>query len=268
MAETEVCGGDRRWSLRGMTALVTGGTRGIGYAVVEELVNFGAEVYTCSRKQNDLDQCLEKWKGKGLKVSGSVCDLSSRSEREKLIESVTSCFNGKLNILVNNAGTSIPKEATNFTAEDYSIIMGTNFEASYHLCQLAHPFLKASGNGSIVFTSSVAGVIVIPFASIYAASKGAINQVTKNLACEWAKDNIRVNAVAPHIINTSLIEAVCQVPSQKENIESLIRRAPMKRAGEPSEVASMVTYLCLPTASYITGQIICVDGGFTVNGFA
>ncbi|MCD7454109.1 hypothetical protein HAX54_023471 [Datura stramonium] len=267
MAGREIGGGDRRWSLRGMTALVTGGTRGIGYAIVEELANFGAEVYTCSRSQNDLDECLEKWRRKGFKVSGSVCDVSSISQRQTLMESVTSSFNGKLNILINNAGTTIPKEATNFTAEDYSIIMGTNFEASYNLCQLAHPLLKASGNASIVFNSSAAGVIAVPLSSIYAASKGAINQVTKSLACEWAKDSIRVNAVAPWIINTPIIEAACQVPSQKKNIESLIGRAPMKRAGEPSEVSSLVTYLCLPTASYITGQIICVDGGYTVNGF-
>ncbi|XP_059310688.1 tropinone reductase homolog [Lycium ferocissimum] len=236
-------------------------------AIVEELGSFGAEVYTCSRSQNDLDECLDKWRSKGFKVSGSVCDVSSTSQRQKLIESVTSRFNGKLNILVYNAGTTIPKEATNVTAEDYSIIMGTNFEASYNLCQLAHPLLKASGNASIIFNSSVAGVIAIPLSSIYAASKGAINQVTKSLACEWAKDNIRVNAVAPWIINTSIIEVACQVPSQKESIENLIGRTPMKRAGEPSEVSTLVTYLCLPTASYITGQIICVDGGFTVNGF-
>ncbi|MCD7454108.1 hypothetical protein HAX54_023470 [Datura stramonium] len=131
MAEREIGGGDRRWSLRGMTALVTGGTRGIGHAIVEELANFGAEVYT-----------------------------------------FTSSFNGKLNILVNNAGTIKPKEATKTTEQDYSIVM-------------------------------------VPNTSIYAASKGAINQVTKNLACEWAKDNIRVNAVAPWIVKTPIVEAAC-----------------------------------------------------------
>ncbi|KAJ8565423.1 hypothetical protein K7X08_007999 [Anisodus acutangulus] len=99
MAETEIGGGDRRWSLRGMTALVTGGTRGIGHDIVEELANFGAEVYTCSRSQNYLDECLAIWRSKGFKVSGSVCDVSSASQRQTIIESVSCYFNGKLNIL-------------------------------------------------------------------------------------------------------------------------------------------------------------------------
>ncbi|CAA2971037.1 tropinone reductase homolog [Olea europaea subsp. europaea] len=188
-----------------MSALVTGGTRGIGHAIVEEFARFGAAVYTCSRNKKELDECLEDWKHKGFRVAGSVCDLSIRTQRDKLMEAVSIYFDGKINILVNNAGTSRLKQATDYTAEDFSLIMGTNFEASYHLCQLAHPFLKAAGSGSIVFISSVGGLMSVPSASLYAASKGAMNQVTKNLACEWAKDNIRVNAVAPWIIETSLI---------------------------------------------------------------
>nr|GMD38957.1 tropinone reductase homolog [Ipomoea batatas] len=92
--------GQGKWSLQGMTALVTGGTRGIGYAIIEELAGFGAEVYTCSRKQNDVDECVERWREKGLKVAGSACDVSSRPQREELMEKVANYFNGKLNILV------------------------------------------------------------------------------------------------------------------------------------------------------------------------
>lgn len=263
----QIGGGDARWSLKGMSALVTGGTRGIGHAIVEEFARFGAVVYTCSRNQKELDECLEEWKRKGFRVAGCVCDLSVRAQRDKLIETVTTYFEGKINILVNNAGTSRMKEATEFTAEDYSLIMGTNFEASYHLCQLAHPFLKASGCGSIVFISSVGGLMAVPAAALYAASKGAMNQVTKNLACEWAKDNIRVNAVAPWIIETSLIKAIAPRPDQKQLMESLITRSPLRRPGQPSEVSSLVAFLCFPAAAYITGQVIYVDGGVTVNAF-
>ncbi|XP_059306499.1 tropinone reductase homolog [Lycium ferocissimum] len=169
------------------------------------------------------------------------------------------CFSLKL---VNNAGTVVAKAATETTEEDYSMIMGTNVEASYNLSQLAHPWLKASGNGSIVFLSSAVGIASVPSSSIYATSKGAINQLTKNLACEWAKDKIRVNVVAPWIIRTPLIESL----NEDEMFKCLISRAPMKRMGEPREVSATVAFLCLRASSYITGQIICVDGGMTVNG--
>ncbi|KAJ8570583.1 hypothetical protein K7X08_037555 [Anisodus acutangulus] len=259
--------GGTRWSLKGTTALVTGGSKGIGYAVVEELAGFGATVYTCSRNEKELQQCLEIWSKEGLKVEGSVCDLLLRSEREKLMQAVGDLFNGKLNILVNNAGVVIHKEAKDFTEEDYNIVMGTNFEAAYHLSQLAYPLLKASENGNVIFLSSIAGFSALPSVSLYSASKAAINQMTKNLACEWAKENIRVNSVAPGIILTPLVEtAIKKNPHQKEEIDNFIVKTPMGRAGKPKEVSALIAFLCFPAASYITGQIIWADGGFTANG--
>lgn len=163
-----------RWSLKGKTALVTGGSKGIGYAIVEELAGLGARVYTCSRNEKELQECLEIWRNKGFKVEGSVCDLLLCTERENLMQAVGDVFNGKLNILVNNAGVVIHKETKDFTAEDYNIVMGTNFEAGFHLSQLAYPLLKASENGNVIFLSSIAGFSALPSLSLYSASKGAI----------------------------------------------------------------------------------------------
>eukprot|EP00268_Persea_americana_P022824 TRINITY_DN22621_c0_g1_i2.p1 TRINITY_DN22621_c0_g1~~TRINITY_DN22621_c0_g1_i2.p1 ORF type:complete len:302 (+),score=32.04 TRINITY_DN22621_c0_g1_i2:204-1109(+) len=261
MAEAE---SKSRWSLQGKTALVTGGTRGIGHAIVEELAAFGASVHTCARNGTQLDRCLCEWRDLGFCVTGSVCDVASRPPREELMEEVASVFDGKLNILINSVGTNIRKPTVDYTAEEFASLMATNFESAYHLAQLAHPLLKASGIGSIVFMSSVAGVVAIRTGTLQAASKGALSQLTKNLACEWAKDNIRTNSVAPWYVKTSLVEHLFE---DKEYMEEVISRTPLRRIGDPKEVSALVTFLCLPAASYITGQVICVDGGMTVNGF-
>ncbi|KAL0771272.1 hypothetical protein Bca101_036423 [Brassica carinata] len=205
-----------------MTALVTGGGRGIGYAIVEELAGFGAKIHVCDISETLLNHSLSEWVKKGFQVSGSVCDVTSRPERENLMQKVSTLFNGKLNIF-------------------------------------------ASGYGSIIFISSVAGVVSIECGSICSLAKGALNQLAKKLACEWAKDGIRANAVAPNVIKTPMSQPYLDDVRFKKG---LFGRTPFGRTGEPNEVASLAVFLCLPAASYITGQTICVDGGLTINGFS
>jgi len=254
--------GGKRWSLNGATALVTGGTKGIGRSIVEEFARFGATVHTCSRNEAELEKCLQEWKRLGIHVTGSVCDVSSRAEREKLMEKVSSIFHGKLTILINNAGTLLVKPVVDCTIEEYSSLMATNFESAFHLSQLAHPLLKASGAGSIVQMSSISGVKSTHDSAIYGATKGALNQLTKNLACEWGKDNIRTNSIAPGVTRTPLVQPLVN-DAAEAYMSSII---PLGRIAEPEDVASLAVFLCLPAASYITGQVICVDGGLTVKG--
>ncbi|KAG2308542.1 hypothetical protein Bca4012_082370 [Brassica carinata] len=256
---------NNRWSLHGTSALVTGGTRGIGRAIVEELVGLGAKVHTCARNETELNDCLRDWNRSGFQVEGSVCDVSDRAQRQNLMDTVSSLFHGNLHILVNNVGTNIRKPMIDFTPEEFSTLVSTNFESVFHLCQLAYPMLRASEAATVVSISSVSGFVSLKNMSVQSATKGAINQLTRNLACEWAKDNIRVNAVAPWYIKTSMVE---QVLSNKDYLDEVYSVTPLGRLGEPKEVSSAVAFLCLPASSYITGQIICVDGGMSINGFS
>ncbi|CAN0926528.1 Tropinone reductase homolog At1g07440, partial [Linum grandiflorum] len=209
-------------------------SRDCRHQIVEELAGLGARVHTCSRNDQELNDRVQEWKGRGFQVSGSVCDLSSSSDRQRLMETVSSQYGGKLNILVNNAAAIVMKSCVDHTWEDYASVVGTNLESPYHLCQLGHPLLKASENGNIVFISSVAGLVSMPMTSAYAASKGAINQLTD-----------------PEVLKV---------------YEGLFSQLPIKRVAEPEEVSSVVAFLCMPAASYVNGQVIAVDGGFSVNG--
>ncbi len=253
-----------RWTLNNKKALVTGATRGIGRAVVDEFLKLGAEVFIVSRNQKDIDELINIKADEGYKVSGMKCDVADSKDRDRLVSRIAE-FWGTLDVLVNNAGTNTRKKTLENTEEQFDNLIGLNMKSVFELCRLFHPLLKKSGDASIVNIVSVAGITSVGTGSPYAISKAGIIHFTKYLAVEWAGDSIRVNAVAPWYIRTSLTEPVLKKP---EYLKAVLDRTPMKRIGEPDEVAAAAAFLSMPAASYITGECLSVDGGFLKYGFS
>lgn len=252
------------WQLGGRNALVTGGTRGIGRAIVEELLALGAAVQFVARSQADVDaQVGELAGGAPGRVSGVAADVTTADGRAKIVAAARE--RGPLHVLVHNAGGNVRKGLTAYDDATIEQLITLNLLAPVLLSRDLHPLLRDARGASVVHVGSIGGLVALPTGTPYAVAKAGLAQAARTLALEWARDGIRVNTIAPWYTRTPLVESVLGRP---DVLAAILARTPMGRVAEPREVATAVAFLAMPAASYITGQCIAVDGGMSVQGLA
>ena len=253
------------WSLAGRRALVVGATRGIGKAAAEELLALGAKVLVVARSEEAVQACVREWNGRHAGCAhGIAADATTRDGIASVCAAVERELGG-LDLLVCNAGTNVRKTALEFDDGDFTRLMNANTESAFELARRCHPWLTRGTGASVVFVGSVASEISLGTGVPYAASKAALAAITRGLACEWAKDGIRVNLVAPWYIDTPLAAPVLARPGMLDRIRA---RTPLGRVGEAEEVARAIAFLLMPASSYVTGCTLPVDGGFLAHGFS
>lgn len=240
--------------LKGKTAVVTGSTRGIGFAIVKKYLENGANVAIAGSRQETVEKAisqLEEYKDRIMGIWPSLCNPD---EVAKAFASVKERF-GSFDIMVNNAGVSSRTPLYDYTLEEFSQILDLNLKAVFVCSQAAARIMKGCGGGVIINTSSMVGDYGQPSGCGYPATKFAVNGMTKSLARELAKDKIRVNAVAPGVTKTDMVAAL-----PKEMVERISAGIPLGRPGDPEDVANAFLYLASDMASYVTGEILHVDG--------
>jgi Tropinone reductase 1 len=246
------------WQLRGRNALVTGGTRGIGRAIVSELRELGAHVTLVARTQADVDAAVREL---GDGVTGVAGDVTSSADRARIVADVRA--RGPLHVLVHNAGSNTRSPLIAYDDATIERLLALNLTSPILLSRDLHPQLRAAGDASVIHIGSTAGQLALPTGVAYAAAKAGIAQAARTLALEWARDGIRVNTVAPWYTRTPLVEPILARP---EALAAILARTPLGRIAEPHEVATAVAFLAMPAASYITGQCLSVDGGMSIQG--
>ena len=242
--------------LKGKVAIVTGGTRGIGFEIVRKYLANGAKVVLFGSRQDSVDHALQKLKeeNSSWEVDGKYPKLTDAAEVEQAILAVREKF-GRIDILVNNAGISQNTPLYNYTAEEFDKVIDLNVKAVFYAILPTAKIMKEQGGGCIINTSSMVSISGQPAGVGYPASKFAVNGITVSLARELGKDNIRVNAVAPGVTRTDMVAALPEA-----TVKAISARIPLGRAGEPEEVANAFLYLASDMASYVTGEILSVDG--------
>ena len=253
-----------RWSLYGRRALVTGATRGIGQATANCLLDLGAEVLAVGRDAVRAEETRRAWEHQKLPGDVVVADVTTELGRDQIVAAVADRWSS-LDTLVNNVGEGNRKPFIEVTDSDIDHLVSLNFTSTAILLRRLHPLLQRAAGASVVNVASTAGLVSVPDTAIYGAQKGALIQLSRSLAVEWAPDRIRVNSVSPWFTRTPRIEALL---ATAEVADRIIARTPLRRPAESEEIASVIAFLCLDASSYLTGQNLIVDGGATISGIS
>jgi gluconate 5-dehydrogenase len=248
------------FDLTGRTAIVTGGSRGLGKEMAEALAEAGANLMLCARRAEWLDRTVGEFAARGFTVSGMTCDVATRDDVQQVVEATVATY-GKLDILINNAGVSWGAMPEDMPLEKWQHVLDVNLTGCFLFAQAAaHEMLKRS-SGSIINVASIAGITSSangPFYAGYAASKAGLIGLTRELAASWGRRGIRVNAIAPGFFHSRLADAVIDIYEGAIQENNMI-----PRVGNAGELKGVTVFLASDASSYITGQTIVVDGGLT-----
>jgi NAD(P)-dependent dehydrogenase (short-subunit alcohol dehydrogenase family) len=247
--------------LDGRAVFVTGGSRGLGLGIALALAHAGADIALGARSRADLETAGELVRRTGRRAELLETDVSDAAACAQAVKEAAARFS-RLDVLVNAAGMNIRQPAVTFTPADFDRLMSVNLKGAFFASQAAAEVFRAGGGGAILNVSSISSESALPNIALYAMSKGGMRQMTKALALEWAKDGIRVNAVAPGRFWTAMTDAVFSDPALYDNATSVI---PQGRPGVPSDLAGAALLLCSDAGSYITGHTIVVDGGWLAS---
>ncbi|MEI6374977.1 MAG: SDR family NAD(P)-dependent oxidoreductase [Actinomycetes bacterium] len=241
---------------------ITGGASGIGFAFAQEFVSQGGRVVLLDLNAEALDRAVESLGGPGV-ARGVVTDVTSNPSVVDAYESIAA-NEGRLDVGVNCAGIARPAPSAELQDDDWVSLVDIHLSGTMRACRASYPLLKASGKGAIVNISSVASRVGMPKRASYCASKAGIDGLTRVLAVEWATDGIRVNSVAPGYVLTEMTSV--NIEKGFVNPDPIIARTPMGRFAQPSEIASVISFLASDAASYVTGHSLTTDGGMTIDG--
>ncbi|HKZ08526.1 MAG TPA: glucose 1-dehydrogenase [Methylomirabilota bacterium] len=252
-----------RFDLSGKVAVVTGGNGGIGFGMARGLAEAGCAIVVAARNADKSARAVRELRGLGVKADAVAVNVADEQAVGRLIEGTAREF-GRLDIVINNAGTNIRKPPQDLTLDEWHHVMDTNLTSAFLVSKAAYPHLKRQGGGKIINIGSMMSIFGVRFSPAYAPSKGGIVQLTKVLATAWAADNIQVNAVLPGWIDTELTQGARK---QVEGLhDSVLRRTPAGRWGTIDDMAGVAVFLAGPGSDFVTGTAIPVDGGYSIQG--